>query len=75
MEATPEWKTRRETYETALSHFEARQWPDACRTLYPLLSGQEGNYDLPALTLLGRAIECIKSHLSAFDPVLELKSK
>jgi hypothetical protein len=30
---------------------------------------------LPGLTLLGRAVECLKSPPASFDPVLELKSK
>ena len=75
IEPSSEWKARSEEYEKALSSFEARRWSEACRTLAPLLAGQEGNYDLPALTLLGRAIECIKTNPTDFDPVLEFTIK
>ena len=34
-----------------------------------------GTYDLPSLTLLGRAVECLKAPPTPFDPILELKSK
>src|SRR5262249_34685838 len=47
--ATPEWAAARDGYETALAHFEAGRCADACRVLYPLLSAQQGQYDLPCL--------------------------
>ena len=75
IEPDPEWRARAEEYEKALSSFEARRWSEACRTLAPLLAGQEGNYDLPALTLLGRAIECLKTNPTDFDPVLAFTIK
>jgi adenylate cyclase len=73
--ASPDWQARRASYEQALSLYESGKWSEACRTLFPLLAtGQEG-YDLPTLSLLGRAVECLKAPPPDFDPVLELKSK
>ncbi|MFI5456216.1 MAG: adenylate/guanylate cyclase domain-containing protein [Isosphaerales bacterium] len=70
-----DWQSRRETYERALALYEAGEWSQACQALFPLLTQAEGTYDLPSLTLLGRAVECIKAPPPRFDPVLELKSK
>jgi adenylate cyclase len=73
--AAPEWQSRRESYERALALYETGKWSDACQALFPLLNGGKGTYDLPSLTLLGRAVECLKAPPSCFDPILELKSK
>jgi adenylate cyclase len=73
--ASPDWQSRRETYERALALFETGKWSEACQALFPLLNGENGAYDLPSLTLLGRAVECLKSPPAHFDPILELKSK
>ena len=35
----------------------------------------EGNYDFPCLSLLTRAIECLKTPPKLFDPVIELLGK
>jgi len=70
-----DWQSRRETYEHALALYETGKWSEACQALFPLLTRASGTYDLPSLTLLGRAVECIKAPPSHFDPVLELKSK
>jgi hypothetical protein len=43
--------------------------------LYPLLAGQEGQYDLPCLDLVARAVECLKAPPEPFDPVMELREK
>jgi adenylate cyclase len=69
------WQSRRETYEHALSLYESGNWSEACAALLPLLMRASGTYDLPSLTLLGRAVECIKAPPAHFDPVLDLKSK
>jgi adenylate cyclase len=69
------WQSRRETYERALALYETGNWTEACEALFPLLTRASGTYDLPSLTLLGRAVECIKSPPAQFDPVLELKTK
>jgi adenylate cyclase len=69
------WQARRETYEGALALFEAGKWSKACQALFPLLTRDSGGYDLPSLTLLGRAVECIKAPPVHFDPVLDLKTK
>jgi adenylate cyclase len=74
-EAVPEWRARRDAYEAGLAHFEAGRWAEACQTLYPLLTEQPGDYDVPSLTLVGRAIECLKSPPARFDPVLEFLQK
>ncbi len=73
--ATPEWQHRSESYERALALYEAGEWSDAAQAVFPILTATGGGYDLPGLTLLGRAVECLKSHPASFDPVLELKSK
>ncbi|AGA29128.1 adenylate/guanylate cyclase domain-containing protein [Singulisphaera acidiphila] len=69
------WGSLCNAYETALSHYEQGRFAEACRTLYPLISGPEGQYDLPTLTLVGRCIECLKSPHKSFDPVIELVQK
>ncbi|HEX8202859.1 MAG TPA: adenylate/guanylate cyclase domain-containing protein [Isosphaeraceae bacterium] len=73
--ADPDWQTRRDTYETGLAHFEAGRLAEAGRTLYALLEGREGTYDLPTLALVARAIEHLKDPPGPFDPVLELTTK
>lgn len=74
-EIEPAWASRRESYEAALTLFESGKWSEACKALYPLLAGQEKCYDLPSLTLIGRAIECLKTNPSVFDPVVALHDK
>jgi adenylate cyclase len=69
------WQSRRETYEHALALYEAGKWSEACEALLPLLTRATGSHDLPSLTLLGRAVECIKARPAHFDPVLDLKTK
>jgi adenylate cyclase len=73
--ASPEWQHRRESYERALTLYEAGKWSEAAHAVYPILTGGGEAYDLPGLTLLGRAVECLKAPPASFDPVLELKSK
>jgi adenylate cyclase len=75
LELQPDWQFRRDLYESALSLYESSRWTEACRTLYPMLAGQEGRYDLPTLSLIGRAIECLKSSPPVFDPVINLTDK
>ncbi len=72
----PGWKADRDTYETALSLFEAGQLPAACRVLHSLLAGrQQEVYDVPTLDLIGRAVTYLKAPSGKFDPILELRSK
>jgi adenylate cyclase len=73
--AAPDWFERRDAYEAALAFFEAGQWGATCRTVYPLLAGQEGRYDLACLHLVARAVECLKAPPASFDPVQELGGK
>lgn len=73
--ADPAWQSLCDAYEQALSLYEAGRFGEACRTLYPIISGPEGQYDLPSLTLIGRCIECLKSPHRAFDSVVELVQK
>jgi adenylate cyclase len=73
--ASPDWLARRESYERALALYEAGRWSEACQALYPLLNTDSGSYDLPGLTLLSRAVECLKAPPLVFDPVFELRSK
>jgi adenylate cyclase len=73
--ASAEWQSRRDSYEQALDLYESGKWSEACRTLLPLLATGQESYDLPTLSLLGRAVECLKAPPPHFDPILELKSK
>jgi adenylate cyclase len=73
--ASANWQSQCQTYEQALALFESRNWSEACRTLFPLLATAQESYDLPTLSLLGRAVECLKAPPPQFDPVLELKNK
>jgi adenylate cyclase len=69
------WTARRDAYELGLSHYEAGRWADACTTLYPLLAGGRGVYDLPSLSLVGRCIDCLKAPSRPFDPIFEFDHK
>ena len=69
------WLARRDAYEAALGLFESGHWAEACRRLQPLIEGEGGDYDLPAVGLLGRAVEALKAQGRQFDPVLVLTSK
>ena len=73
--ASAEWQAQRDAYETALALFEAGQWPACCRAIYPLLSMQEGHYDISCLNLLTRSIECLRIPPKSFDPVIEFTAK
>jgi adenylate cyclase len=73
--ASQEWLARRDAYESALSLFESGQYGSACRSVYPLLANQEGNYDVPSLNLVTRSVEAIKNPPDRFDPIWELVSK
>jgi adenylate cyclase len=73
--AAPEWLARRDTYEAALSLFEAGQWNASCRAVYPLLTDPGGQDDLPCITLAARALECLKAPPKTFDPVVEVNGK
>lgn len=70
-----EWSARRDQYETALGLYEAGEWHQTCINLYPLLQGHSGNYDIPCLDLVARAVSSLKEPPKAFDPVVELTSK
>jgi adenylate cyclase len=73
-EASSEWCLRRDAYEKALAHYEAKQWADCCRHLSWLISDPDGS-DIPSCLLLSRAVERLKSPAAAFDPVMDLTSK
>jgi adenylate cyclase len=73
--ATPDWLHRRESYERALSLYETGKWSEAAQAVFTILNGAPAGYDFPGLTLLSRAVECLKAPPESFDPVLELKSK
>jgi hypothetical protein len=70
-----QWLTRRDSYESALHHFESGQWSEASQTLLPLLPAEGEGRDIPSLTLASRALEFLKSPPAQFDPVLRLDSK
>jgi adenylate cyclase len=69
------WQQRRIAFETALEHFHAKRWAEACLALYPLISDAHGEYDIASLQLLSRAVECLKSNPDPFDPVVAVRSK
>jgi adenylate cyclase len=73
--ASANWQARSESYERALELHEAGRWSEACQVLLPSLASGGGTFDLPGLTLLGRAAECLKAPPARFDGVLELRSK
>jgi adenylate cyclase len=73
--AEPEWAHDRDAYEEALRLYEAGQWAAACAAVYPLLAGRRGRYDVPALNLLSRAVECLKPAAAKSDPVWEFTTK
>jgi adenylate cyclase len=73
--SSTQWSARRDTFETALEHFESRRWAEACQVLYPLLLEGGGNYDMPSLHLISRAVECLKTMPAQFDPVMDLSKK
>ncbi len=75
--ASPEWLSRRQTYERALTLFEEGQWSRACQALMPLLDadGQRTVYDTPTLKLMRRAWECLETRPDPFDPIIEVSTK
>ena len=73
--ASAEWITWRDEYEHALQLFESGEWASACRVAYQLLSPHAGRYDIPSLSLVARAVECLKTPPVQFDPVVELSAK
>ncbi|HEY4308044.1 MAG TPA: adenylate/guanylate cyclase domain-containing protein [Pirellulales bacterium] len=71
----PTWLAQRDAYESALQQFETGHWAEACRMLYPLVADQPNRFDVPSLTLIGRAVECLKSRPAKFEPVLDFVHK
>ncbi|MEX2117976.1 MAG: adenylate/guanylate cyclase domain-containing protein [Pirellulales bacterium] len=74
-QAADGWLANRDAYEHGLELYEAGRWAEACREIYPLLSESPGKYDVPSLTLVGRAIDCLKRPPERFDPVVEFLQK
>lgn len=73
--ASAEWNARRDTFEAALAQYESGRWSECCQTIYPLLADHAGQYDVPSLSLLARAVDCLKIAPQAFDPVVEFMHK
>ena len=71
-EANAEWAACRDTYESALALFEAGQWADCYRAMYPLPRGVEGAYDIPSLNLLNRSLVFLRSSPLQFNPTMNL---
>lgn len=76
------WIAQRDAYEESLKLYEAGQFAEACRAIYPLLEPDKAvlaavteELDVPSLTLVGRAVECLKSPPDQFDPVFEFGGK
>jgi len=72
---TAEWLATRDAYETALSRCEQGEWAEACAALYPILRGRREGFDQPALALLARASECLRSPPAKDYDVIELSHK
>ena len=70
--ASAEWQANRETYEAALALFEEKRFAEACRRIHPLLASTETQDDIPTLTLISRAVECLKNPPLEFDPAIRV---
>lgn len=66
------WTSLKEAYEQALLAFEAGSWNDVLAILLPVIDSPVGKGDVPTLSLLGRAIDCLLHPPTRFDPVMEL---
>ena len=73
--ASESWLERQKVYETALEHYEHKRFAECCRELYKILSGAQGDYDVPSLTLVGAAIQKLRGRGEEFDPVFDQGSK
>ncbi|MCU0242775.1 MAG: adenylate/guanylate cyclase domain-containing protein, partial [Vicinamibacteria bacterium] len=71
-EAATLWIARKANYEAALELFETRRFSEACRQIYPLLADPSGQEDIPSLTLIARAVECLKNPPHDFDPAIRI---
>lgn len=71
----PAWCERRDVYESALCHFEASRWDEACQLLSPLLREVDGRYDAPSLALMSRIVDCLRAPSASFDSVWDLLGK
>jgi adenylate cyclase len=76
-QAPPEWIAYRDTYEAALTMYEARQWLKTCQILLPLLERSQvtGEFDHATLKLMKRSWSCLETPPEQFDPVMELTTK
>jgi adenylate cyclase len=72
--ASTDWQSWSESYERALALYEAGKWGESCQVLFPFLSEVAGTYDLPSVSLLSQALECLKARPTQFEPVLDLRS-
>lgn len=71
-----EWRSDADIYESALKHYEAREFGPACRDLYPLIANHNENYDTASLSLMAKSIEYLrKPPLQSFNGVEDLESK
>jgi adenylate cyclase len=73
--STAEWEARRVSYEKSLEQFESGCWSDVPQAISALLGGHADQYDVPSLTLLRRAIDCINAPPEHFDPVWDMTTK
>lgn len=70
------WMEFAETYERALKEFESGRFGEASKLLYPLISGKDGEYDVPSLGLMARTIQYMRSvPPEGFCGIEELESK
>ncbi len=69
----PHWAELTRGYNQALAQFEARQFPEAARTLGTLLVDYPG--DGPSLLLLSRTVDYMLRGADGFDPVFRLAEK
>lgn len=69
----PSWPALKQCYETALGHFEKKEFRQAARILGNLLP--EYPEDGPAFVLMARAVQCLVEEPEKFDPVWTLPGK
>jgi hypothetical protein len=48
------------------------RFAEACRRIHPLLAASETQDDVPTLTLIVRAVECLKNPPADFDPAIRV---
>jgi hypothetical protein len=72
---TPQWQSRREAFEKALTLYETGAWRDACELLQNPANPLAASQDPPTRMLLTRAERCLASPPATFDGIIEFGQK